>query len=446
MTKLPKKISIVFAALMLSLIFAIPTFATGSTVTNMQELKDAIQRGVSDIAIADSIVVDEELKIPAGSNVQIISEPVGNTLSLASGVENMFAIADGANVTFDNLVFDGKENGRIIDAGKANVTIKNSTLQNATTDKFGQKIVDNKDTQRFEGGAIYAAHTTLNLENTIFENNHTKSVVPSPGAPHGGAIVSYSANITVKGGKFINNSTGKVDKEFSSHGEGGAIKLHPGSTLTINDPNTTKKDTTVFDGNHLDSLDDKGGRQGGSIEATQSKIYVYGSTFNIIGPFNTGGAIKFEGCDEAVVKNSHFETVAKKGTIGTAGGAITSENSKLSIDSSSFKANGGSRVSEAGGLIQVVAGGEFNLTNSSLEGSGAWFNGGKDGLFTANTGGAINFYDDSTVTAKIENTSIKNFMVDGAGAGISVAKATGHAAKVNLTMTDTTIENTACYV
>ena len=440
MSNVRRIILISLCLLILYILSAIPSFATNVNVSNFSQLKSAINNGDS-ITITTDITITDELKIPASYSGEIKSQ--GKMLSLAQDVDNMFVIESGANITFNNIVFDGKEHGRIIDAGESTVTIKNSTLKNATTEPFKPKIVDGKDTQRYEGGAIYAAHTTLKLENSTFEKNHTKSVVPSPGAPHGGAIVSYSANVTITGGVFKDNYTGKVDKQYSSHGEGGAIKLHPGSTLNINNPSVTKKDTTVFDGNHLDSKEDKGGRQGGAIEATESKIHIYGATFKITGPFNTGGAIKFERCNDAIVKNSHFETVAGKGDIGIAGGAITSQDSNLSIDSSSFKANTGSRVLEAGGLIQVTDSGKFNLTNSTLEGAGASWNAGK---YTANTGGAINFYDGSTVTATIENTKIKNFMADGAGAGISLAKSRGHKATVNLTMRDTSIENTACYV
>ncbi|MDY6038022.1 MAG: SHIRT domain-containing protein [Eubacterium sp.] len=443
MIRRKKIFAILVLALMLNLVFAVPNYAADVTVGDMQALKAAIGRGDS-ITLTNDIEVTESLEIPDTYNGQIKSN--GVKLSLAEGVDNMFSVKSGANLTFDNIVFDGKENGRIIDAGSATITIKNSTIKNATTEKFKPLMVDNVNKQRYEGGAIYAERTRLNLEQTNFESNHTKAVVPSPGTPHGGAISSFSANITIVGGKFVNNYTGCVDQPNSSHGEGGAIKLHPGSKLTINDPSVTNKATTVFDGNHLDGSENMGGRQGGAIEATQSNVYIYGTSFKIVGPFNTGGAIKFEGSPEAIIKNSDFTIEGKKGTIGIAGGAITTENSKLSIDSSSFKANAGSRVAEAGGLIQVVGGGEFNLTNSTLEGSGAWWNGGGAGLYTANTGGAINFYNGSTVKANIEKTEIKNFMVDGAGAGISLAKSTGHKASVNLTMKNTNIINTATYV
>lgn len=47
--------------------------------------------------------------------------------------------------------------------------------------------------------------------------------------------------------------------------------------------------------------------------------------FTILGPFNTGGDIKFENCSEASIKDSTFMLRARKGVVGVAGGAITSE-------------------------------------------------------------------------------------------------------------------------
>lgn len=422
MSKIQKRFALLLA-FVLSLFVAIPAFAEGTNVTNMQELKDAITNGDSIITVANDIVVNETIEIPASYNGTI--QAGGKVLILDSGVENMFHVPNGANVTFNSITFDGQGNGRIIDAGEANVTIKNSTLKNATTEPFEQKIVEGKDTQRFDGGAIYADHTMLNLENTNFENNHTKSGVPSPGAPNGGAIVSYSANITIKSGQFINNYTGRVSADSGQNGEGGAIKLHPGSTLTINDENVEDKATTKFSGNHLDGSGDAGGRQGGAIEATQSTVSIYGTTFEIKGPFNTGGAIKFENCEgnhKAVVKNCDFIILPNQGiwTFGVAGGAITSEGSNLSIDSSNFQTGQGTSVAEAGGLIQVAGSGTFELMNSTLTGSGSGWNQTQQ-LKTAKYGGAINFYNGSTVKAKIQNTTIQNFTSEISGAGIGIS-------------------------
>lgn len=224
--------------MLLTMFWAKPAFAAGVNVATMADLENAIG-GDKPIFLTQDINVTKGLTIPANQTVEITGN--GHTLTSASGVDNMFTIKDGATVTFDNIIFDGQQQGRILDSGQATVTIKNSNLKNATTENFQPNMVGEVNTQRYEGGAIYAGKTTLNLENTIFEGNHTKAVVPQPGAPHGGAIVSYSANITVKGGKFINNYTGAVTPQPGANGEGGAIKLHPGSTLTINDESVTEK-------------------------------------------------------------------------------------------------------------------------------------------------------------------------------------------------------------
>lgn len=76
--------------------------------------------------------------------------------------------------------------------------------------------------------------------------------------------------------------------------------------------------------------------------------------FTILGPFNTGGDIKFENCSEASVNNSSFALRGKKDVVGVAGGAITSEGSNLTIDNSIFNTGKGSYVQESGGLIQVA--------------------------------------------------------------------------------------------
>lgn len=135
--------------LILCILYSIPSFAANVDVSNFSQLKSAINNGDS-ITITTDITITDELKIPASYSGEIKSQ--GKILSLSQNVDNMFVIESGANITFNNIVFDGKEHGRIIDAGKSTVTIKNSTLKNATTEPFKKKIVDGKDTQRYEGG------------------------------------------------------------------------------------------------------------------------------------------------------------------------------------------------------------------------------------------------------------------------------------------------------
>lgn len=446
MTEL-KKISGIFILFMLFTL-AVPAaaFAETKAVNNADELQLAVNQG-HDVVINADFEINKTIDIPAAYKGTIKSEADKKTLTLAADTENMFNIRSGSEVSFLNLTLDGNKNGRLMNIGKSKVTIQSGILKNGSTESFKEAAVNGVNTQKYNGGAIYADHSILTLRDTTFESNKTKDVVPVPGTPHGGAIYSASADITVTGGKFLNNRTGKVSTQHGSHGEGGAIKLEPGSTLKINDENTSEKDATIFDGNRLDSWKDEGGRQGGSIEATLSKVYIYGTTFKIPGPFNTGGAIKFEGAPEAVIKNSAFSIDSNRAeNFGIAGGAITSENSHLSIESSDFSAGQNTRVYEAGGLIQVVGTGTFNLIKSNLTGSGAWFNAGK---YTAKYGGAISFYGNSalqtSVKAVIEDSTIKDFMVDCSGAGISIANGHGEKAKADVTIKNTKILNNSAY-
>ena len=129
-----------------------------------------------------------------------------------------------------------------------------------------------------------------------------------------------------------------------------------------------------------------------------------------------------------------------------AGGAITSEGSYLTIDNSTFNTGKGSYVQESGGLIQVVGKGEFHLKNSTLNGSGVGWN-ATGANKTAKFGGAIVFYDDSTVKATIENTTIQNFTAEISGGGIALNTQIGKGEKsaVNLTLIDTKILNNVTY-
>lgn len=411
MSKIRRRKGLVFLALVLALVWgAIPVFAEAKTVNNFAELKTAVENpNVTEITINGEIEATKTLEIRR--NIKIS----GGTLKLAStfSSDQMFKVEENKTLNLKDITLNGNEKGRLIYVDGGTVNLEKAILKNGSTQTF--------------------------KESTTHQQNYS-----------GGAILSLNATINIKGGEFINNKTGMApDTSKSNNGEGGAIKLE-NSTLTINDENSGKATknmaTTKFIGNGLGAVASKNGRgglQGGAIEATKTTVKIYGTSFRIPGPFNTGGAIKFEDCSSATLKNSYFEIDANKGNdFGVAGGAITSEGSNLTIDNSDFKAGDGTRVLEAGGLIQVCLGGTFDLTNSTLEGAGAWWNAGK---YTANTGGAISFYDDSSVTAKIENTTIKNFMVDGNGAGIALSKGNGHESKVNLTLKDSKILNTAAY-
>lgn len=376
-----------------------PVFAV-TEVSDFAGLKAAVENG-GEITLKQNITATETLEIE--KNVTISGDPKNRPkLILADGFskDQMFKVPEGKSLTLNDIILDGKSKGRLINVKGGTVILKMADLQNGSTEPLQKVIKNGKDEQNYSGGAILA---------------------------------NEGSTLTIKDGFFVNNNTGSKALSKDRYAEGGAIKIED-STLTI--------DGTSFIDNHLDSSATEDGRQGGAIEATRTNVEIDNARFTILGPFNTGGGIKFEDCSEASVNNSTFMLRSGKGTVGVAGGAITSEESNLTIEKSDFLVGQGTRVSEAGGLIQVVGKGSFNLSDSTLEGAGAWWKAGK---YTANTGGAISFYDDCSVTAKITDTTIKNFMVDGNGAGIALSKGNGHSSNVNLTLTNTIIQNASAY-
>ncbi|WP_054252861.1 S-layer homology domain-containing protein [Neofamilia massiliensis] len=393
---------LVFLLILMLLVFTNGknAFAAPTTVNTFAELKEAIaDPSVTEIIVGGDITIDKTLQISRDIKISGGTLSAGD-LKMDSAIEsNMFYVFGEKTLTLENITLDGANKARIIFADKATVKMTNVTAKNGSTHSFAQTAGSD---QNYSGGAIRAINgAVLNIKDGSFENNNT-------GSPTDNLATDRSA-------------------------EGGAIKIED-SELII--------DGTTFKDNHLDGKETRGGRQGGSIEATNTKATINNATFNIVGPFNTGGAIKFEDCGEARVTGSTFTIADGKGEFGVAGGAITSEGSNLTINDSKFFAGKGTRVQEAGGLIQVVETGSFNLIDSTLEGAGASWNAGK---YTANTGGAISFYDDCEMTANITGTTIKNVMADGTGAGIALSKGNGHSSSVNLTLKNTTIENAAAY-
>lgn len=421
------RIYIMILALILVLVSGkTPVFAETVNVGSFDELQRAITDGKTDITInltqdidvTETLVIDKDVKISGENQFTLKWAPTDRSDQKG---DQMFKVNEGKTLALGKITLDGDNQGRLINVKGGTVNLENVILQNGSTEKLEQNA---KGDQNFSGGAILA----------------------TKGEKQG-------STVTITGGKFLNNNTGAVrtDEEEKNYryraAEGGAIKIED-SILTINNADTTDKATTTFEGNHLDHWQTGGGRQGGSIEATRSQVEIYGATFDVPGPFNTGGAIKFENCgsgtEQAKVINSSFTILDGKKPVGMAGGAITSEGSYLTIDKSTFKTGKGSYVQESGGLIQVVGTGEFHLTNSELTGSGVGWNATAANK-TAKYGGAIVFYDDSTVTATIENSTIRDFTAEISGGGIALNTQVGNSGGTNLTLKDTKILNNLAY-
>ena len=193
---------------------------------------------------------------------------------------------------------------------------------------------------------------------------------------------------------------------------------------------------SIFSGNHTFAIKDEANEGGAVFVDNGTKLEVSNSTFNIAKSFNTGGAVAMRHAT-GEINNTKFNIDNLGDSYGISGGGIVSNDSSLKVNSSTFTATN-SKLTFAGGFIDIVGSGDFTLTNSTLKGAGSWWNGPS----IATYGGAIAFETNSTATATIENTTIKDVTVDENGGAITLATRNGEQASVNLTLRNTNIVNT----
>ena len=380
-------------------------------VSSEQELQDKINNNAQDIVLSANIDITKTIIIPNTFTGKIHGN--GFTLKLVTQNINMFQI-EGSTVTFDSIVLDGNDIGRPLDIGRqANVTLTKSTIQKGNTGNLNN------------GGAVYIGGSKLKLDNTTIKDSKAvkRAGTTDDIRPNGGAIYAYGSEITLENKSEILNNTLE-----GGDGNGGGIYATSDSKVKISD--------STFTGNHTFKITDLANEGGAVFVNEGTTLEVSGSTFNVAKGFNTGGAIAMRHA-KAEIKNSKFDINNLGDAYGISGGAIMSGESDLKIDGSTFTA-ANSKVAFSGGFINIVTGGSFTLTNSTLTGAGSWWNGPSISTF----GGAIGFETGSTATATIENTTIKDVTADETGGAISLATKINEEASVNLILRNTNIINT----
>ena len=381
------------------------------SVSTEQELKDKINNNEQDIVLSKNIDITSTINIPKSFTGKIHGN--GFTLKLVTQNINMFSI-NGSNMMFDSIVLDGNDIGRLLNiSGEADIILKKSTIQKGNTGNSSH------------GGGVFVRDSKLKLDNTTIQDS---KAVKKPGTdkdvrPNGGAIYAYNAEVTLENKSEILNNTLN-----DGHGNGGGIHATKNSMVKISD--------SIFSGNHTFAIKDEANEGGAVFVDNGTKLEVSNSTFNIAKSFNTGGAIAMRHAT-GEINNTKFNIDNLGDSYGISGGGIVSSDSNLKVNSSTFTAIN-SKLTFAGGFIDIVGSGDFTLTNSTLKGAGSWWNGPS----IATYGGAIAFETNSTATATIENTTIKDVTVDENGGAITLATRNGEQASVNLTLRNTNIVNT----
>lgn len=381
------------------------------TVSTEQELKDKINNNAQDIVLSKNIDITSTINIPKSFTGKIHGN--GFTLKLVTQNINMFSI-NGSTMMFDSIVLDGNDIGRPLNiSGDADVILKKSTIQKGNTGNSSH------------GGGVYIADSKLKLDNSAIQDSKAVKKAGSDNEvrPNGGAIYAYNAEVTLENKSEILNNTLN-----DGHGNGGGIHATKNSMVKISD--------SIFSGNHTFAIKDEANEGGAVFVDNGTKLEVSNSTFNIAKSFNTGGAVAMRHAT-GEINNTKFNIDNLGDSYGISGGGIVSSDSNLKVNSSTFTATD-SKLTFAGGFIDIVGSGNFTLTNSTLKGAGSWWNGPS----IATYGGAIAFETNSTATATIENTTIKDVTADETGGAISLATKINEEASVNLTLRNTNIINT----
>ncbi len=452
-----RKIVAVIVAALISFSFGAitaPAYAAAAVGTEVA-LRAAINAGQS-VNLSADITLSAEIEIPGTADVTIDGQghtiTAGQPVALPGGDDhyNIFR-THGGQVKLANITLDAaeKRRGLWLDSGSV-ATLDNVTIKNGTT----------AGARNFEGGAIYVLDSTLNVtNNSVIENNSSiwsqatydirvaEETKKNPAfgnlpsetqseqisqMPNGGAIYATGAQskITINDSVLRNNQAkdcSTVANGRGNGGNGGAIYMDGSATLAVRGAS--------FVDNHVARVA-TGSYQGGAIYAGYGTTATIADTkVNVGQPFNTGGFLR--AYDATVhVDNSDFAFEGRKDSYGISGGAFASENSILKINNSRFVSSAQSKVTFAGGFIDIIGSGSFELTNSQLTGRGS-----DNGKGLATYGGAIAFETGSSVTALIQGSTIKNVHADSNGGAISLSTRIDETSAVNLRIVDSTISN-----
>ncbi|WP_407421847.1 hypothetical protein [Methanobrevibacter sp.] len=212
---------------------------------------------------------------------------------LSDGEESEYE--EGIKLDIDDLVVDG--NGYFIDArGKTqifqsigkNILIKNITLKNGFTEKYGgaiennggeltlRKSLLNENSAKFGGGAISCNKGILTIEESLFNENVAEW--------DGGAIYNHGGELRIVESAFSGNV---------AEWDGGAVDQETG-TLTISQ--------SSFNYNTAN-----GASGGGAIHNNNGFLTVAVSTFNENSAGNDGGAICLRELNKFESYNCNFK-------------------------------------------------------------------------------------------------------------------------------------------
>lgn len=341
-----------------------PAMAADSTVTNVDDLKTAVEglsAGPSTITLAEGfapVAASPTITIPTGVDLTLAG--AGTTISKAAGTANRHIDLQGDNsqtVTITGLVFEGLNpadpsgqpggtpGGGVGVRSVPTVTVTESTfsgIDGSSGLSLGGVATLNVSDSSFLGNRA-AAGSAIELPNginaTITDTTMRKNWGTQPGFSGGALRPQRGTNLTIERSVFSENG---------SLTRGGAIAFHQmEGSLTVRD--------SVFTGNQVpiaannNTLNDGGAIAVNEMPITEpqsGKTLITGTTFsdNVAG--DEGGALLIQSGNgsEATIQNSTFYNNRAEGLQTmfddtSGGGAIEAFGTPLTLEHNTFVNN-----------------------------------------------------------------------------------------------------------
>ena len=234
--------------------------------TSADELVSALSEGVRNINLADDVVVDAEVVIPAGANVTLnLGGHKCSTTALNAGTtaqtSKYIKVSEGASLTIENGTFEGRG---IMNYGE--LTVKAGTVINSV-DKNGGGCIRNKS-----GAKVTIEGGEFNVPN----------YAPLDGSNNGGAagVHNDSGEVIINGGTFTSNT----DTYLIHNVNGGRMTINGGTFTAFR----------------------------GALYAVSGEIIINGGDFKVTNDSNSGWVVCHEGTGSITLNGGTFESVTTR--------------------------------------------------------------------------------------------------------------------------------------
>lgn len=336
--------------------------ASGNTINANQIVSGGlIDSGSSKLVVSNSKFLNNVATVSSGSiysgiltgsNVEISdSEFSGNTASVNATSGNYWVyggiLRSAANsvVSLDNVKLDSNSAKSTHRVQGGSIQVFNGGVLNVKNSSITNNTAEAKSVAR--GGAIENYNGTVNISDTVFENNSVSGIseLESSTETFGGAIYMSKTNsvTNLTDVSFIGNSAKK--------GYGGALCLESGSTL-----NLKAQKNAVFSGNYAtNSNGEKVDENGGFLYIKSDSKVNFDVDGGVVLTIGNGTA----GYDSIAATNSSNALITKAGSGEmVVNSSMVNYESNLNVNEGSMTVNGGLGAN----ALSIASGASFAST------------------------------------------------------------------------------------